>query len=241
MNTNRILCALLFVSLLVTSAAAASQLSLINYTGPGYYFLNGRYQFVSSPNYTTYQSTGSIYYNLLVNTSPLNVGTVTPGSGSYLKGTSVIISETPKAGYSFVGWTGTGTGSYTGAGTSVKVTINNAITEIANFRAPVKITVQESPAVVAKYWIACVDWIAYNGSTEQFCAGPSQWGGIGTIANATVPYGTTTSLIYVDPMVSNGGGYSFMNWSGSYSSTSADIGYNQTITGPTTIQANYQT
>jgi|GEM_PF-3833504 len=59
MNTNKIAYVLFFLSLLITYTNAASQLSLINYTGPGYYHLNGRYQYISSSNYTTYQSASS--------------------------------------------------------------------------------------------------------------------------------------------------------------------------------------
>jgi uncharacterized repeat protein (TIGR02543 family) len=174
MNTNRILYALFFVSLLVTSTVAASQLNLINYTGSGYYRLNGRYQYLSSSNYTTYQSAGteSTYYNLLVNTSPLNVGTVSPGSGSYLKGTTVTILETPKTGYTFTGWTCSGTGCYSGTNPAVSVTVNSQITEIANFQASATTSITVSSgkdfneATNGHNWVASLRWTT-NQSVPQ--------------------------------------------------------------------------
>ena len=56
-------------------------------------------------------------------------GTVTPGSGWRNSGTTVSISATPTSGYSFSGWTGTGTGSYSGPNNPASITMNAPITE----------------------------------------------------------------------------------------------------------------
>jgi hypothetical protein len=77
----------------------------------------------------------SLYYQLIMTESPGTGGTLTPLTGGYEEpqGTVVTISETPNTGYSFAGWTGTGTGSYTGSSASAQITIGSAITETAAF------------------------------------------------------------------------------------------------------------
>ena len=62
-------------------------------------------------------------------------GTVSPGSNSVPYGSVIDITESPTTGHYFVSWTGNGTGSYTGTATSAYVTVNNPITETANFNA----------------------------------------------------------------------------------------------------------
>ena len=60
-------------------------------------------------------------------------GTVSPASGFFNGGQSVNISATPNSNFAFSGWTGTGTGSFTGATNPVAVTMNGPITETAAF------------------------------------------------------------------------------------------------------------
>ncbi|MDE1845718.1 MAG: hypothetical protein KGH53_00320 [Candidatus Micrarchaeota archaeon] len=72
-------------------------------------------------------------YFLTTSASPGIGGSVTPVSGWYNSGSGATLGETPNAGYVFNGWTGTGTGSYTGASTSPSVTLNNPITETGSF------------------------------------------------------------------------------------------------------------
>ncbi|MDE1869985.1 MAG: hypothetical protein KGH71_03300, partial [Candidatus Micrarchaeota archaeon] len=72
-------------------------------------------------------------YFLTTSASPAVGGTVSPVSGWYNAGNSATLGETPSAGYLFNGWTGTGTGSYTGASTSPSITLNNPITETGSF------------------------------------------------------------------------------------------------------------
>ncbi len=66
--------------------------------------------------------------------SPPTNGTVTPtSSGYYNSGQSVQISANPNGGYEFDGWTGTGSGSYTGSNNPASITMNGPITESVNF------------------------------------------------------------------------------------------------------------
>lgn len=62
-------------------------------------------------------------------------GSVSPSSGWYSAGSTVQISATPSPGCnSFISWTGSGTGSYTGSNNPASITMNSAITETANFK-----------------------------------------------------------------------------------------------------------
>jgi len=59
--------------------------------------------------------------------------TISGDTGWYDAGTVVQVSATPNAGYTFTGWLGSGSGSYTGANSPAAVTMNGAITETASF------------------------------------------------------------------------------------------------------------
>ena len=67
-------------------------------------------------------------------------GTVSPASGFFNSGQSVNISATPNSGFTFTNWTGTGTGSFSGATNPASVTMNGPITETAGFAAIPKTT-----------------------------------------------------------------------------------------------------
>ncbi|MDE1869557.1 MAG: Ig-like domain-containing protein [Candidatus Micrarchaeota archaeon] len=72
-------------------------------------------------------------YFLTTSASPSVGGTVTPPSSWYNAGNSATLGETPSAGYAFNGWTGAGTGSYTGSSTSPLITFNSPISESGLF------------------------------------------------------------------------------------------------------------
>ncbi|MGI0131622.1 MAG: InlB B-repeat-containing protein [Thermoplasmata archaeon] len=85
-------------------------------------------------------STGSTYtvaftraYQLTIGVS--SGGRVSPSAGSSWQapGTVKTISSAPNAGYVFLGWAGTGLGSYTGTFANATVTMNGPIVETANF------------------------------------------------------------------------------------------------------------
>ena len=78
-------------------------------------------------------------------------GTVSPSSGWKNSGATVSITATPtnnnQVSYSFSGWTGSGTGSYSGTNNPASITMNGPITETATFtQNPVQVTVQTNPA-----------------------------------------------------------------------------------------------
>ena len=62
-------------------------------------------------------------------------GTVTPASGFFNSGQSIQISASANSGFTFSGWTGSGSGSFSGATNPVNVTMNGPINETASFSA----------------------------------------------------------------------------------------------------------
>ncbi|HUY70304.1 MAG TPA: hypothetical protein VMV00_01910, partial [Candidatus Baltobacteraceae bacterium] len=62
-------------------------------------------------------------------------GAVSPSSGWYNTGNVVTITGTPNSGYALSAWTGTGTGSYSGATNPSSATMSAAVSETAAFAA----------------------------------------------------------------------------------------------------------
>jgi len=97
---------------------------------------------------TTYTATFRLQYLLTMVAG--TGGTVSPMSGYKNSGAVVSIHATPtnnaQVSYSFSGWTGSGTGSYSGMTNPVSITMNGPITETAAFtQNPVQVTVQTNP------------------------------------------------------------------------------------------------
>jgi len=65
-------------------------------------------------------------------------GSVSPDSMWTNSGTVVNISATASNGYSFIGWTGSGSGSYSGNNNAASVTMNGPITQTASFTTQVQ-------------------------------------------------------------------------------------------------------
>jgi hypothetical protein len=131
-------------------------------------------------------------------------GTVLPGSGWRNAGSTVSISATPtnntQVSYSFAGWTGTGSGSYSGTNNPASITMNGPITENASFtQNPVQVTVQTNPAGLT----FSVDGSSYT-STQVFSWQP---GSSHTIAT-TSPQSGGTGVRYVWSSWSGGGAIS---------------------------------
>ena len=86
---------------------------------------------VSATTNKTYTANFTIQYYLTMTKG--SGGTVTPSSGWRNSGAAVSIKATPATGYTFTGWTGTGTGSYTGVTNPNSITMGGPITETASF------------------------------------------------------------------------------------------------------------
>jgi len=99
-------------------------------------------------------------YYLTMLTNPAG-GTPSPLSEWQTAGNSVQISASAPSGYTFLAWTGSGTGNYTGLSVSPSITMNGPITETANFvSSSVQITVTSHPAIGSDF--LTVDGVAYD-------------------------------------------------------------------------------
>ena len=98
---------------------------------------------VSPTKNTTYIATFTTQYYLTMSAG--TGGQVAPASGWKNKGTVVSITGTPNSGYSFGSWSGSGTGSYSGATNPSSITIGSPITETAAFTQNVSPTPTPTP------------------------------------------------------------------------------------------------
>jgi hypothetical protein len=142
-------------------------------------------------------------------------GTVSPTSGWRNAGSIVSISATPtnnnQVSYSFTGWTGSGSGSYSGTNNPASITMNGPITENASFtQNPVQVTVQTNPAGLT----FSVDGTSYT-SAQVFSWQP---GSSHTIAT-TSPQSGGTGVRYV-----------WMGWGGGAISQTVAPTINRTYT-----------
>ena len=131
-------------------------------------------------------------------------GTVSPASGWRNNGAVVSITATPtnnnQVSYSFVGWTGSGTGSYSGNNNPASITMNGPITENASFtQNPVQVTVQTNPAGRT----FSVDGTPYT-AAQTFSWQP----GSSHIIASTSPQNGATGVRYVWTNWSSGGAIS---------------------------------
>jgi len=99
---------------------------------------------------TTVTGTYKIQYLLTMETSPAGGTVITSPSVSgppyWFDSSQSVTLTAALSGYTFQSWTGSGMGSYTGTNTQVSVTMNNAISEIADFGSSfISVTVTSYP------------------------------------------------------------------------------------------------
>ena len=90
--------------------------------------------------YLTLQSTGGGFAEAMVGSLTVSASTWVPNA------TSVVITAVSLPGFTFLGWNGSGPGSYTGTSASVSLTMTAPVTEVAAFGQP------PAPAV-PRYWL----------------------------------------------------------------------------------------
>jgi hypothetical protein len=140
---------------------------------------------------STYVVNFTTNYSLTMNAGP--GGSVSPANLWTNIGSSVNISATPNAGFTFTNWSGSGAGSYSGNSSVASVTMNEPVTETANFLpiilgvtlggdSTVTITYGTTPGFT--YYLesttnlASAIWMAVTGSTTNAA---------GTLVSFTVP------------------------------------------------------
>ena len=104
---------------------------------------------IAPANNTTYTASFIRQYHLTMTAG--TGGRVSPASGWKNSGAAVSISATltnnTLVSYTFKGWAGRGTGSYSGTNNPASITMNGPISEVAAFtQNPVQVTVQTNPA-----------------------------------------------------------------------------------------------
>jgi hypothetical protein len=92
----------------------------------------------------TYTAKFTTQYYLTMSTG--TGGKVSPSSGWRSSGTAVSMTATPSSGYTFGGWTGSGTGSYSGGNNPASITMSAPITEAAAFSPSSTPTPTPSPS-----------------------------------------------------------------------------------------------
>jgi hypothetical protein len=100
-------------------------------------WMSSQYGVTSPSKNQTYQTNlpnlNTQYYVSIFFLGP-GAGSTSPASGYYNAGQQVSISATANSGYSFTGWFGTGSGSYSGTSNPATITVNSQITEMASFK-----------------------------------------------------------------------------------------------------------
>jgi hypothetical protein len=89
---------------------------------------------VAPSSSTTYTANFTTQYFLTMNAG--TGGTISPSSGWYNSGTGLGISATPNPSYVFSGWSGSGSGSFSGTSNPTTITMNGPITQAAAFAQP---------------------------------------------------------------------------------------------------------
>jgi uncharacterized repeat protein (TIGR02543 family) len=152
-----------------------------------------------------------VQYYLTMST---NFGSVNPSSGWHDAGSTLTISATvPSAGsgeqYVWNGWTGTGSGNYTGTGKTASVTMNDAVAEGASWTKQYYLTVTSphgSPTPMSGWFDNGTDIQASVSSpvpasiiTQYVCTGWTGMGSVpasGTTANISFTIDQPSSIIW---------------------------------------------
>ncbi len=164
-------------------------------------------------------ATYTTQYRLLMSANPPNGGTTTPsGTNWYAPGTSVSISETPSSGCVFVKWVGSGSGSYTGTGSSATVVMNNPINETAYFFIP-KLTIYSNATATANDILE----LSFGGNTYYLT-------GEGLPYSFQVPAGATVTYSWISPVSIASGQRDI--WIRTTDNFSASLGQNGSFTMP---------
>ena len=139
----------------------------------------------------------NVQYYLTAYSAEPSEGTVGPASSWYTSGAHVTETATALSGYEFAGWSGSGSGSYSGLQNPITVTLNNPITEVASFATALSTSISPSSAIID------------NGQQVQFTASSSggvspysyQWysGSSSTCSSDTAISGATLSTYTASP------------------------------------------
>jgi peptidoglycan/xylan/chitin deacetylase (PgdA/CDA1 family) len=164
------------------------------YTQP---YTTSQEDFESFLDYTISKGVQTLTVNQVLNLTPLstaaNFGTVSPTSGLYNLGdTMSIMASSPSVvtgeRYVWLGWTGSGEGSYSGSSNPASITLNGPIQQTASWRHEFKLTItgengDTSPSA-GEYWYEAGTTIIVEANLPTALPGEryewSGWAGTGT-------------------------------------------------------------
>lgn len=143
-----------------------------------------KFHIITPDTGTTYTAyfTAQFYLRVVASTG----GTVSPPSDFQDSGKVVTITAFPNFSYSFIGWKGSGPGSYAGPDNPALVTMNGPIYDTASFtRFPVNVTIQSNPPGRTFIVDGLPDttsqvYVWISGSTHTIAATDTQYSGTGT-------------------------------------------------------------
>jgi hypothetical protein len=124
-------------------------------------------------------------------------GTVSGGGNHWLaSGTADSFVAAASTNYAFAGWTGTGSGSYTGTNPAANITANGSITETASFyplpSARFNVTFQESGIVSGAWWTVTLNGVGYSSNSTSLTVSDLLSCGAGTLGQ----YHETVGVAY---------------------------------------------
>jgi photosystem II stability/assembly factor-like uncharacterized protein len=138
-------------------------------------------------------------------------GTASPPSGWFDAGVTVSIAATPAVGYGFNGWTGTGSGSYSGWNNPASVRMSAPVSETPAFGGNVTVVVKSSPtgrsfivdgttysSQQTFSWIAgsshALDAPSPQGASNEYTF--SHWSDNGAARHSIAPTSNTNCTVY---------------------------------------------
>ncbi len=168
---------------------------------------------VSTTVATTSINPNSIKYRLTVGVSPSGSGFVNPGNGTYSANAIVYIMANSIPGNSFLSWSGTGSGSYSGSNSFNPIIMYGNITEIAQFvKSSNSITTTTSTASTTATTSASTSTTTILGNSMFYhlitWALPS---GYGTVLPNSGNY-AVNSIVWINATAARN--YTFIGWNG---------------------------
>jgi Divergent InlB B-repeat domain len=162
------------------------------------------------------QTTNFIYshqYYVTVNLDPVTGGSVTAVSGWFDAGTAFQSTASAKSGWQFEGWSGSGSGAYSGSSAGMQTTVDEPLTETATFYPG--LTINASGNISVSYSNTAVSGSVPSGKSEAIY----------------VPAGTEINLT-ARPILFI---YAFRGWTGAAVSGNSKLSL--TLNSPQTVTA----
>jgi hypothetical protein len=167
-------------------------------------------------------------------------GLVSIGTGTFsastmaweATGASATIHAAPSTGWAFLGWSGVGTGAYSGSEENQSITVNSAIEETASFQplpgARFNLTFQESGLPAQTEWGVTLGGVGYSTNLPTLVVtNLYAWGTAGRVGQ----YSLAVPYVYLN-------GTTEMRFAAS--SYPHVVGTNGTLTGPVSLSFNQQ-